>query len=138
MIMSLVRFTIPPLKLIVNAESAPYVNVTSPETDPLDESEPMVPINGLVVSAEKGFTILPRLISTSLTKSPPVNSLLTVTVFPERTQEKLVTLLELTRILSQEYALNWEGANSGGNMTVAVAEEGTGAEFQLVGLRESS
>lgn len=102
MIRSLVRFTIPPLKLMVNAESVPYVNVTSAETDPLDESEPIVPINGLVVSAENGFTIFPRVISTSLTRSLPVNKLLTVTVFPERAQEKPVTVFELTRMLSQE------------------------------------
>lgn len=97
-----------------------------------------VHIKGSVVTAEGGFAMPSITKSTSLTKSFPLKRLLTVIVLLEILQPKPVTSIRFTITLVHEYPASCTVVNWEGNVTVAESVAGTLAEFQLVGLRESS
>lgn len=63
-IMSLVRLTIPPWKVIVKPVKTPGAKLVPAIAELLEVSEPMVAMKGLVVSADEGLTIFAKVMST--------------------------------------------------------------------------
>ena len=101
-IRSLVRFTIPPTKLAVKVVRTDGVYVSDAiELEP-ETSLPIVPVNGEVVRADEGLTILLRKRSTSLILSMPLKSPLTVKMFVLRVHVYPVTGLKFTRMESHD------------------------------------
>jgi hypothetical protein len=99
---SLVRFTIPPIKLALKVARTDGLYVRDAIGLEPETSDPIVPVNGEVVRADEGLIILLRKRSTSLILSIPLNSPLTVKMFPLRAQLNPVAGLKFTRIESHD------------------------------------